>query len=148
MSIPKFSKMFRNDWTKLSNRFFCCVKRSERAVFPRFKGKNFFNSFCFLQSGFRLYGNNLFLSKIGKVKVHLSQNILGKSKTCTIKKEVLGWFVILTVETDREILPKTRKSVGIDAGIQSFLTLSKGEQIESFKYFESTSSCSKKRLAP
>jgi putative transposase len=118
--------------------FFGRLKRGEKAGFPRFKGKNFFNSFCFPQSGFRLDGDKLTLSKIGKVKVHLSQNILGKVKTCTIRREVSGWFVIFTVETDREILPKTHQPVGIDAGIESFLTLSNSEKIENFKYFESS----------
>jgi len=119
--------------------FFSRVKKGDKKVgFPRFKGKNFFNSFTFPQSGFRLDGDKLTLSKIGKVKIHLSQNILGKVKTCTIKKEVAGWFVIFTVETERNILPKTHQSVGIDVGIENFMTLSNGEQIENFKYFESS----------
>ena len=116
--------------------FFGRVKRGEKAGFPRFKGKNWFNSFTFPQSGFFLDGDKLKLSKIGKVKIHLSQTMLGKVKTCTIKREVSSWFVILTVETEKEILPKTGKSVGIDAGIENFMTLSNGEQIENFKYFE------------
>ncbi len=120
--------------------FFSRVKKGEKAGFPRFKGKNRYDSFTFPQANgcFRLEGNNLFLSKIGKVKIHLSQNILGKVKTCTIKKEVSGWFVIFTVETEKELLPKTHKSVGIDAGIENFLTLSNGEQIPNFKYFEAS----------
>lgn len=121
--------------------FFSRVKKGDKKVgFPRFKGKNRYDSFTFPQANgcFRLDGNNLYLSKIGKVKIHLSQNILGKVKTCTIKKEVSGWFVIFSVETEKEILPKTHKSVGIDAGIENFMTLSNGEQIENFKYFETS----------
>lgn len=118
--------------------FFGRVKRGEKAGFPRFKGKNWFNSFTFPQSGFRLDGDKLKLSKIGKVKIHLSQTVLGKVKTCTIKREVSDWFVIFTVENIREILPKTNEFVGIDAGIESFMTLSNGEQIPNFKYFESS----------
>lgn len=116
--------------------FFGRVKRGEKAGFPRYKGKNWFNSFTFPQSGFRLDGNNLFLSKIGKVQIHLSQKMIGKVKTCTIKREVSGWFVIFTVETPNILLEKTHKSIGIDAGIENFMTLSNGEQIENFKYYE------------
>ena len=36
-----------------------------------------------------------------------------------------------------ELAEKTGLQVGIDAGIESFMTLSNGEQIENFKYFES-----------
>lgn len=68
----------------------------------------------------------------------MSQNILGKVKTCTIKKEIDAWFVIFTVETEKVILPKTHKSVGIDAGIENFITLSNGKQIKNFRYFESS----------
>lgn len=118
--------------------FFNRVKKSEKAGYPRFKNKNCYDSFCYTQSGFRLDGNNLSLSKIGKVKIYLSQNIVGKVKTCIIKREVSGWFVVFTVETEKELLPKTGKSVGIDAGIENFLTLSNGEQIPNFKYFESS----------
>ncbi len=118
--------------------FFGRVKRGEKAGFPRFKGKNWFNSFTFPQSGFRLDADKLTLSKIGKVKIHLSRNMIGKVKTCTIKREVSGWFVIFTVETPNILLKKTHKSVGIDAGIENFMTLSDGEQIENFKYFQSS----------
>lgn len=120
--------------------FFNRIKRGEKTGFPRFRSKNRYDSFTFPQANgsFRLEVNNLYLSKIGKVKIHLSQNILGKIKTCTIKREVSGWFVIFTVETEKELLPKTRKVVGIDAGIENFLTLSNGEQIENFKYFQAS----------
>ncbi len=120
--------------------FFSRVKRGEKAGFPRFKGKNRYDSFTFPQAigCFRLDDNKLYLSKIGKVKIHLSQKILGKVKTCTIKKEVSGWFVVFAVETEKEILPKTGKQIGIDVGIESFSTLSNGEKIENFKYFESS----------
>lgn len=117
--------------------FFSRVKKGEKAGYPRFKGKNRYDSFTFPQANgcFRLERNNLFLSKIGKVKIHLSQNMLGKVKTCTIKKEIHSWFVIFTVETEKEFLPKTGKQIGIDAGIENFMTLSNGEQIPNFKYY-------------
>lgn len=116
--------------------FFSRVKRGEKAGFPRFKGKNFFHSFTFPQSGFRLDGDKLTLSKIGKFKIHLSQKMHRKVKTCTIKREVSGWFVIFTVETEKILLEKTGQAVGIDAGIENFMTLSNGEQIPNFKYYE------------
>lgn len=118
--------------------FFRRIKAKQTAGFPRFKGQNRYDSFAFPQTGFKLDGNVLTLSKIGKVKLHLSQNVVGKVKTCTIKKEVSGWFVVFTVENNKELLPKTGKSIGIDAGIESFITLSNGEQIENFRYFESS----------
>ena len=116
--------------------FFGRVRRQEKAGFPRFKGKNFFNSFTFPQSGFFLQGDKLKLSKIGSFRIRLSQKVIGKVKTCTVKKEVSGWFVIFTLETQKEFLPKTGLAVGIDAGIENFMTLSNGEQIENCRYLE------------
>jgi putative transposase len=120
--------------------FFERIKRGDRPGYPRFKGKNRYDSFTFPQAtgGFRLDGHKLTLSKIGKVKLHLSQNIVGKVKTCTIKREATGWFVVFTVETANEILPKTGKSIGIDAGIENFMTLSDGTQIANCRYLEAS----------
>lgn len=118
--------------------FFRRIKAKQKAGFPRFRSANRYDSFTFPQSGFALDGNKLTLSKIGKVKIKLSRNVVGKVKTCTIKKEINNWFVIFTVETAIEPLPKTGESVGIDAGIASFLTLSDGTEIENNRFYQST----------
>ncbi len=118
--------------------YFARLKRKEKAGFPRIKGKNHYHSFCFPQSGFSLTENKLVLSKIGKVKIKLSRLIIGKVKTCTIKREIDKWFVTFSVETLSEILPKTGKGIGIDVGIESFAILSDGKKIENSKFFQST----------
>lgn len=117
--------------------FFNRVKRGEKAGFPRFKSRNRYNSFTYPQDNyaFSLKGNKLSLSKIGTVNIKLSRQIKGKIKTCTIKREVTGWFVIFTVEDNPQPLPKTDKKTGIDAGIENFLTLSDGKQIENPRHF-------------
>lgn len=117
--------------------FFRRIKQGVKAGFPRFKGKNFYDSFCYTQSGFSVSGNKLTLSKIGTVKIKLSREIQGKVKQCRIKKEINNWFVIFTVETAKEILPKTGESIGIDMGVSAFATLSDGTQIANWKYYES-----------
>src|SRR5258706_9233559 len=89
-ALRKLSKAF--------DAFFRRVKTGEKAGYPRFKGKRFFNSFTYPQSGFKLEGDKLTLSKIGSVRLRLSRLIEGKIKTCSIKKQVDGWFVIFTVE--------------------------------------------------
>lgn len=91
-----------------------------------------------MKGAFNLTGNNLRLSKIGKVKVRLHHQIIGKIKTCTIKREVKDWFVIFAVEDEKQPLPKTGKQIGADAGIENFLTLSNGSTIANFKFYESS----------
>ena len=64
--------------------------------------------------------------------------MVGKIKTLTIKREIDKWFAIFTVETSIEPLPKTGESIGIDAGIAGFLTLSDGTEIENNRFHQST----------
>lgn len=123
---------------KSFNNFFRRVKSGKgKAGFPRFQGANRYDSFTYPQSGFSLDGNKLQLSKIGRVKVKLSRQMVGKIKTLTVKREIDKWFAIFTVETEPEPLPKTGESVGIDAGIVSFLTLSDGTEIENYCFYQS-----------
>ncbi|MCI0705836.1 MAG: transposase [Planctomycetia bacterium] len=117
--------------------FFRRVKQGQKPGYPRFRSRFRYDSFTFPQARgtFRLEGNRLHLSKIGKVKVHLYRPVEGKIKTCTIKREADGWYAILAVEEPTPVgLPATGKSVGVDVGIESFATLSTGETIENPHY--------------
>jgi putative transposase len=124
--------------------FFSRIKKGEKAGFPRFKGKNFFDSFCFPQSGFKLSGDKLTLSKIGTMRIRLSREIEGCVKTCAIKREVDGWYVIFTAETEKELLPKTGEAIGIDVGLENFATLSNGEQISNPRFLRESEKSLKK----
>lgn len=118
--------------------FFKRIKKGEKAGYPRFKNEKRFNSFTYpqMKNAFHLVGNKLTLSKIGSVRLHLSREIAGKIKTCTIKREVSGWFVFFMVEQEVEPLPKIDNSIGLDMGIENFLTMSDGTQIENPRFFE------------
>jgi putative transposase len=124
--------------SKTFDAFFARVMRGDKAGFPRFKSVSRFDSFCFPQSGFKLVGDKLTLSKIGSLKLRLSRTIEGRVKTCTIKREASGWFVIFTAEDAPKLLPKTGKQIGLDVGIESFVTLSDGSAIDNFKYYETS----------
>jgi putative transposase len=118
--------------------FFKRIENGEKAGYPRFKNENRFNSFTYPQMRrvFKLVGNKLTIAKIGSVRLHLSREIVGEIKTCTIKRESSGWFVIFVIESDSDTLPKTNKQIGIDVGIENFLTLSDGTQIKNSRFFE------------
>ncbi len=124
--------------SKTFDAFFARVKRGDKAGFPRFKSVSRFDSFCFPQSGFKLVEDKLTLSKIGNIRLRLSRKFEGRIKTCTIKREVMGWFVIFTAEDAPKHLPKTGKQIGLDVGIESFVTLSDGSAIDNFKYYETS----------
>jgi putative transposase len=111
--------------------FFRRVKNGETPGYPRFKSASRFDSFTYPQSGFRLEGDKLHLSKIGSCRIRLSRPIEGTIKTCTIKREADGWYVIFVVEENQcRFIPKTGETVGIDVGIENFAMLSTGQAVE------------------
>jgi len=115
------------------------LKRVERSFknffngfgYPRFQGRDRYNSFTFPQSGFKVEDGKLILSKIGNIKIVLHREIEGKIKTCTIKKDIDQWYVSFSVEIDIPIIPvEIKTETGIDVGLKSLITMSNGCQIE------------------
>jgi len=104
--------------------FFRRVRKHEKPGFPRYKGYDRYDSFTYPQSGFKLKEEKISLSKIGDIKLKTSQPLQGRIKTCTIKKEVDRWYVILTTEFERDVKPVTKlKPVAIDLGVKRFAVL-------------------------
>ncbi len=120
------------------------LKRLDRSLqnffngygYPRFKGRNQYNTFAYPQSGFQINGMELSLSKIGSIRIFQHREIEGKIKTCTIKKDVDQWYAIFTVDIAKKIekVPIKTKT-GIDVGLESLLTLSNGERIEPQRFY-------------
>ncbi len=117
--------------------FFRRVKAGENPGYPRFRGADRYDSFCFPQSGFSVsYDHRVTLSKIGSVKMVYHRPLKGKMKTCTIHKSSTGkWYVCFSVDCEPERLPECPEMVGIDVGLKTFATLSTGEEIAPPKFF-------------
>jgi putative transposase len=115
--------------------FFLRLKRGERAGYPCFKGRSHYDSFTYPQRGYRIIGNKLHLSKLGSCRLHLSRPIEGEIKTCTIKREADGWYVIFVVEPNQSrYLPRTKQEIGVDLGIVNFAALSNGDKVRNPRY--------------
>lgn len=118
--------------------FFRRVKAGEKPGYPRFQGRNRYDSFTYPQLNcFSLtQDNKLCLSKIGAIKVKMHRTIEGKIKTCTIKREGEHWYVVFSCEIKQEtVYHPSGESVGIDLGLLHFATLSTGETIENPRYY-------------
>jgi putative transposase len=120
------------------------IKRIDRSFqnffngfgYPRFQGRNRYNTFTFPQSGFEINGMELNLSKIGNIRIFQHREIEGRIKTCTIKKDVNQWYAIFTVDIEKKIEKVPVKTqTGVDVGLESLLTLSNGEKIEPQKFY-------------
>lgn len=107
--------------------------------FPRYKGRNRYDSFTYPQKGFELKDGRLVLSKIGNLRIILHREIEGRIKTCTIKRDVDWWYAIFTVEIEKKIekVPVVSK-IGIDVGLTDLLALSNGEMVKPPKFLRAS----------
>lgn len=132
---------------KAMRAFFRRVREGSKPGYPRFQGKNRYDSFTYPQAGFSLtQDNHLCLSKIGTIKIKLHREITGRVKTCTIKREGEHWYVCFACEVEaREKLPYTDLAIGVDMGLLHFATDSNGDTIEHPRYLRTSRGLLKKR---
>ncbi len=114
--------------------FFRRIKQGETPGYPRFQGRNRFNSFTYKQvgehGGARLDNGFLLLSKIGRIAVRWSRPLEGTPKAVTISREADGWYVCIScADVPLEPMPLTGHETGIDLGLESFATLADGTMI-------------------
>ena len=114
--------------------------RHENKRPPTFKKKSKYKSFTFKgKVGYKLNGNTLLIN--GKdYKLWLSRELDGDIKTLTVKRDALGDFYILITLDDylTKVRAASGKSVGMDFGLKTFLTIFDGNVInkkESPLYF-------------
>src|SRR6266487_1658555 len=129
--------------------FFRRVHNGEQPGYPRFQGRNRYDSFTYPDgAGWKLDAAarpaakkgivrvNLKLSKIGTVKLHLHRDIAGTIKTLTIKREGEHFYAIFTCEIGKpDPFPTSHEDVGIDLGITHFAALSTGEYIDNPRHY-------------
>lgn len=125
------------DLDKAFQAFFRRVKAGEAPGYPRFRGRDRFDSFGFkeLGNGFKIDGRRLKLSGIGRVAVRWHRPIEGQIKTVRVRKQAGKWYACFACEVEAHPLEPTGQEVGIDVGIASLLTTSDGEHIENPKWY-------------
>ncbi|MEM3581064.1 MAG: transposase [Candidatus Bathyarchaeia archaeon] len=109
----------------------------------RFKGKGWYKTFVYNQSGFRLIKtgkrlDSLHLSKIGSIPIRVHRTIEGRIKQVMVKRHNSGrWSACVCVEREVNFVQREPKDVvGLDVGIKHFLTDSEGRQIDNPRFYE------------
>jgi len=109
----------------------------------RFKGKGWFKTFTYNQSGFKLIETGkrhqkLWLSKIGNIPIRCHRNIKGKIKQITIKKEASGrWHASVIEERNITITKREIKNaVGIDLGLTNVVHDSDNNKISNPRHLK------------
>jgi putative transposase len=118
--------------------FFRRVKQGETPGYPRLKGHGQYDSITYPQSGFKIGNSSVWLSLQGKqtqVKAKLHRPIVGIIKTCTVRRYGQKWFACFSLEQDDDFLPPCTNSIGLDAGLNSFMALSNGEFVDNPRFF-------------
>ena len=109
----------------------------------RFKGKGWFKTFSYNQSGFSISDEGkryttLHLSKIGDIRMRIGKKQnrpKGKVKQITIKKTNTNkWFAFVISDEKFKKEKRIYKKVGIDLGLENYVYDSDGNHFDSPKY--------------
>ena len=111
----------------------------KRARFPRFKSKKTDTPRFRIPQRVRIEGSRVYVPKVGWVKLRKSQEIEGKTKSATFKREADGhWYVLLVSEFEMPDVPlppvPESEVVGIDLGLKDFYVLSDGGRKEAPRF--------------
>jgi putative transposase len=111
---------------KAFNGFFVGLARH-----PRFKRKARYNSFTYPQTGFKMEGSHIQLSKIGSVKVNVHRIVIGVIKRVTVIRDIDQWFVAILTDGEADSIEAKKAQIGVDLGVTNVVALSDGTTIES-----------------
>jgi putative transposase len=120
--------------------FFRRVQAGEQPGYPRFQGRNRYNSFTYPQvgehGGAMVDGSILTLAKIGRTPCRLHRPVQGTPKTVTIIREADGWYACVACDAvPGQPLPSTGQETGIDVGLKVFLIIAEGEAVENPRHY-------------
>ncbi|GAA5533950.1 transposase [Deinococcus aluminii] len=116
--------------------FFRRVKAGQTPGYPRFQGRDRYDSICYPQSGFSVSEKTAYFSKIGNIRIRLHRPLEGKVKTATITRDCGEWYVSYICEVEPQPLPVAGSSVGVDVGTTYFCITSDGEFVENPRHFQ------------
>ncbi len=113
--------------------------------FPRFKKPGQLRSFVFPQVGVNPMGDGtLKLPKLGLLKIRESRPIPAgfTIKQIRVLHRASGWYALLSIKSDlpNPVIAPHGHPIGLDAGLESFVTTSDGEQVACPKFFRKAQS--------
>ncbi len=111
--------------------FYARRRAGLKAGLPRFKKYGRYKSLTYPQSGFKIEGNRLLLTKIGNIRIRQHRELPEKIKTLTVKRLPSGkWYACFSCMVDAQPREKPLEDVGIDVGLHNYAVLSDGTRIE------------------
>lgn len=121
----RVSKSFQNFFRRVKD------KSCKEKGFPRFKSSVKSITYPQNNGSFKIVNKRLSVSKIGNIPIIKHREVKGEIKTLTIKRNKSNqYFAIFTCEEYPSKRIKTKGSVGIDVGLETYATLSDGKTID------------------
>ncbi|ADJ29633.1 RNA-guided endonuclease InsQ/TnpB family protein [Nitrosococcus watsonii] len=117
--------------------FFRRIKAGEKPGYPRFKARGRFDSWTYPAhgDGARLLHDQLRFQHVGLVKVRQHRPVEGAVKIVQVKNEAGRWFVIASCDIGDGPAPRAEDtSVGLDVGLEYFLSTDQGERVNNPRY--------------
>ncbi len=101
---------------------------------PKFKKRKSKQSAKFTDNGFKINQHNVYLAKIGKLKIVWSRELPSEPSSVTVIKDSADrYFLSMVCEVNPKTLPTVNSEVGVDLGIIDFAIISNGEKVKSPK---------------
>jgi putative transposase len=123
-------RAYRNWFDSLSGK-----RKGRKAGHPKFRSKHGRQSIRLTRSGFALHGDQLYLAKIGDVRVKWSRPLPSIPSSVTVIKEPDGRYCAsFVVERETALLPVCGREIGVDVGLASLAVTSDGEVIANPRY--------------
>lgn len=105
-------------------------KKERRFRYPKLKKKGVHDSFQLSNDKFEVDGSFIRIPKLGWVRMHESLRYFGDIQSATISRVADRWFVSITTKTEISFLPhENQGAVGVDLGVRTLATLSKGDPV-------------------
>ena len=106
---------------------------AKRTGYPHFKSKHnhclSYRSQC-VNNNIRVVDNRIQLPKIGRVKIKLSREVVGKISNVTVTRTASGkYYVSLCVTYESDVFSNAGGQLGIDVGLKEFYSDSNGNTV-------------------
>ena len=117
--------------------FFRRVQRGETAGYPRFKGRDRFDTVDFVVGdGCKIAADRVYFQHIGNVRIVLHRPIEGMIKTLSFTRRADDWYLIVSCDLEEpQPAEHSGPAVGVDVGLEKFATLSTGEYVPNPRFF-------------
>ena len=135
VTMVRITSLKRNDLAVKA--FYARCKRGETPGYPRFKGKDRFDTLVFGDRGWKRTGLSLQIKGIGRLRLTSSPTIKGTVRGLKLVRRESGLYCQFLMSLgEAPALTESKNPVGIDVGLETFATLSDDTVIENPRFLK------------